>query len=181
MTTMKRLDSNEIMDYLDGTLDPARQTQIEAHLAENAEDRELVSTMRVAMQSLHELDAIEPIQASDNFWMKVRDGLPAQPPRRSWMAQLGAVLAPQTRRTSFALRVAVIAGILALASQWFAPQQSINVTHAELPPDAKTFIQMSSERHSAYVSSQPLSAAPVGDTSSAETGDLDDEPGGSTP
>jgi anti-sigma factor RsiW len=180
---MKRLDSNEIMDYLDGTLDKARQAQIEAHLAENAEDRELVGTMRVAMQSLHELDAIEPVRAGDDFWMKVRDGLPSQAPRRSWMAQLGAMLAPQTRRTSLALRVAVLAGILALASQWFAPQQSIQTTYAGdgIPADAKAFIQMSSERHSAYVSSQPLSGASGGDTSSAETGDMDDEPGGSTP
>jgi len=180
VNTMKRLDSSEIMNYLDGTLDKAQQQQVEAHLAANDEDRELVETMRDAMQALHELDAVEPVRAGDDFWMKVRDNLPARAPRRSWTTQLGAMLWPQTSRAAFALRVAVIAGIMALASQWFAPQQTISNSQA-VPKDAQSFIQMATERHHAYISSQPLAGAPVGDTTSAETGDEDDDAGGSTP
>jgi len=178
---MKRLDSNEIMNYLDGTLDEAHRARIEAHLAENAEDRELVDTMRVTMSALHDLDAVEPVRAGDDFWMKVRDNLPAKAPRRSWTTQLGNMLWPQTSRVAFSFRVAVVVGILALASLWFAPQQTTPSLKAELSPDAKAFIQMSSKRHQAYVSSQPLAGAPVGDIASAETGDEEDDAGGSTP
>lgn len=180
---MKRLDNNEIMAYLDGTLDATHRAQVEAHLASHDEDRELVATMRVAMDALHELDELEPVRASDDFWPKLRDKLPAQPPRRSWMDRLSALLSPQTSRAALSLRVAVVAGILALAGLWFAPQQSIQPTqaHKELSPAAKAFVQMASQRHSDYVSSQPLGGAPVGDTASAETGDEEDEAGGSTP
>jgi len=182
VTIMKRLDSNEIMNYLDGTLDEAHRAQIEEHLAANAEDRELVDTMRVAMTALHDLDAIEPVRASDDFWMKVRDNLPAQAPRRSWTTQLGNLLWPQTSRLAVSFRVAAVVVVLALASLWFAPQQTTSIQAGnDLSPDAKAFIQMSSKRHQAYVSSQPLAGAPVGDMASAETGDEDDDAGGSTP
>jgi anti-sigma factor RsiW len=181
VTTMKRLDSNEIMDYLDGSLDAAHRAQIEAHLAQDAEDRALVAEIRAAMGALNALDELEPVRAGDDFWMKVRDNLPAKAPRRSWTTQLGAMLWPQTSRPATALRVAVIAGIMALASQWFAPQQDMQPIQASLPPEARMFVNMSSQKHAAYVSSQPLTGAPVGAPASVETGDEDDDTGGSTP
>lgn len=177
---MKNLDSNEVMAYLDGSLDAAQRTRVEAHLAQHDEDRALVTQMRAAMDALHALDELEPVRASDDFWMKVRDNLPDKAPRRSWTTQLGAMLWPQTSRTAMALRVAVIAGIVALAGQWFAPQQSIQIVEA-LPPEAEMFIRMSTQRHTAYVSSQPLAGAPIGAPLSAETGDEDDEATGATP
>ncbi len=177
---MKNLDSNEVMAYLDGSLDTAHRAQVEAHLAQHAEDRALVMQMRAAMDALHALDELEPVRASDDFWMKVRDNLPDKAPRRSWTTQLGAMLWPQTSRTAMALRVAVIAGIVALAGQWFAPQQSIDTARA-LPPEAEMFIKMSTQRHKAYVSSQPLAGAPIGAPLSAETGDEEDDAGGATP
>ena len=177
---MKNLDSNEIMAYLDGSLDTTQRAQVEAHLAQHAEDRALVTQMRAAMDALHALDELEPVRASDDFWMKVRDNLPDKAPRRSWTTQLGAMLWPQTSRRAMALRVAVIAGIVALAGQWFAPQQVIPTATA-IPQDALSFIQASSQRHKAYVSSQPLAGAPVGAPLSAETGDEEDDAGGTTP
>jgi anti-sigma factor RsiW len=179
---MKRLDSNEIMNYLDGTLDEAHRARIDAHLLESAEDRELVDTMRVAMGALHDLDAVEPVRAGDDFWMKVRDNLPNKAPRRSWTTQLGNLLWPQTSRVAVSFRVAAVVVILALASLWFGPQQNTSIKAGnDLSPDAKAFIQMSTQRHKAFVSSQPLAGAPVGDMASAETGDEDDDSGGSTP
>ena len=181
-----KLDANEMMDYFDGTLDDARRTKVEAHLAADAEDRELVALMRASMSALHDLDEREPVRASDDFWIKVRNGLPSSPPRRSFWAQLTGALWPQpgvsASRAGLSLRVAVVAGIIALMGVWFAPQQSQQPAIAtDLPPDAEMFIKMATDRHKAYVSSQPLNGAPVGDVTSGETGDEDDEPGGSTP
>ena len=184
MKTTMKLDPNEMVDYLEGTLDEARRAKIEAHLAVDAEDRELVALVRASMSALHELDEREPVRASDDFWIKVRNGLPATPPRRSLWTQLTAALWPQpglgASRGGMSLRVAVVAGIIALMGVWFAPQQSIENPQA-IPRDAEAFIKMATERHKAYVSSQPLNGAPVGDATSAETGDEEDEPGGLTP
>ena len=174
-----KLDPNEMMDYLDGTLDKARHTQIEAHLAADAEDRELISIMRVSMQALHELDEREPVRASDDLWIKVRNGLPAKPPRRSIWTQISGALWPKNglsqSRGGFSMRVAALAIIIALFGVWFAPKQSQQIAVA-LPPDAEMFIKMATQRHNAYVSSQPLSGAPVGDLASTETGDVENEP-----
>jgi anti-sigma factor RsiW len=181
-----KLDANEMMDYLDGTLDEARRAQVEAHLAADAEDRELIALMRVSMDALHELDEREPVRASDNFWIKVREGLPANPPKRSIWTQVAGMLWPQPglsqSKNRMSLRIAVVAVVIVLLGVWFAPQQSIAPMQAgSLPPDAEAFVRMSTERHNAYVSSQPLSGASVGDLSSVETGDDDDETGGTTP
>ncbi len=181
-----KLDPNEMMDYLDGTLDETCRAQIEAHLASDAEDRELVEIMRVSMQELHELDEREPVRASDDFWIKVRNGLPAKAPRRSIWTQMAGWIWPQPglsqSRNGFSMRVAAVAIVIALMGVWFAPKQSQQpVVAGELPPDAEMFIKMATQRHNAFVASQPLGSAPVGDLASGETGDEDDEPGGSTP
>jgi anti-sigma factor RsiW len=184
MKTTMKLDANEMMDYLDGTLDEAHRAKVEAHLAVDAEDRELMNLMRASMSALHELDEREPVRASDDFWIKVRNGLPSSPPRRSLWTQLTGALWPQpgmsASRSGLSLRVAVVACIIALMGVWFAPQQSIENSIA-IPRDAEAFIKMATERHKAYVSSQPLSGAPVGDVTSGETGDEEDEPRGLTP
>lgn len=179
-----KLDPNEMIDYLEGTLDETRRAQIDAHLAADAEDRELIAIMRVSMQELHEMDEREPVRASDDFWIKVRNGLPANPPRRSLWTRMAGVLWPQpglsASKSGLSLRVAMVAAVIALLGVWFAPQQS-QQTAIALPPDAEAFVRMATQRHNAYVSSQPLNGAPVGDLSSSETGDEDDEAGGSTP
>ena len=109
---MKRLNNNDIMDYLDGALSPQRQSEIEAHLQSNSEDAELVNDLKMAQMALVEWDKSEPVRASDDFWIKVREQLPAQPKRnpvRGWLAQLGAALLPTHSPMKMGLRVAAVA------------------------------------------------------------------------
>ena len=124
---MKRLSNNDVMDYLDGALSSQRQTEIEAHLQSNAEDAELVNDLKMAQMALMEWDKSEPVRASDDFWIKVREQLPAQPQRspiRGWLSQLGAALWPSHSPVKMGLRVAAVAAILALLSMFMTPDQT---------------------------------------------------------
>lgn len=177
---MKRLDNNQIMDFLDGTLSPQQRAVIEQHLAQHDDDRALVDEMRLAMTALHDLEEQEPVRASENFWPKLRDKLPERAPRRLWTTQLAKLIFPQNSRGMLPVRAAAIVAVIALGAMWFAPEQSTPTASAGLPADAQAFIQSASARHDAYVASQPL-AAPLGDAASRETGDDDDEAGGSQP
>ena len=122
---MKRLSDLEMMDYLDGTLAPERRAAVEAHLASNAEDAQLLADLKLAQSTLHEMSA-EPIQASDDFWQKVRAELP-QPrkaaPSKSLLAQVGSWLWPTQSPMGMSLRVAVLAAFLAMMATWFGPNQ----------------------------------------------------------
>ena len=122
---MKRLSDLEMMDYLDGTLAPERLAAVEAHLAGNAEDAQLLADLKMAQSTLHEMSA-EPIQASDDFWQKVRVELP-QPrkaaPSKSLMSQVGAWLWPSQSPMGMSMRVAVLAAFLAMMATWFGPNQ----------------------------------------------------------
>lgn len=123
---MKRLSDLEMMDYLDGTLAPDRLAAVEAHLASNAEDAELLADLKMAQGTLHEMSA-EPIVARDDFWQKVRMELP-QPrkaaPAKSLLAQVGAWLWPAQSPMGMSLRVAVLAAFLAMIATWFGPLQT---------------------------------------------------------
>ena len=59
------------MDYLDGTLAPERVAAVEAHLAADAEDAQLLADLKLAQSTLHEM-AQEPIRTRDDFWQKVK-------------------------------------------------------------------------------------------------------------
>lgn len=177
---MKRLNNDEIMDFLDGTLAPQRRAAIEQHLAQHEDDRLLVDEMRAALTAMHDLEEQDPIRASENFWPKLRDKLPERAPRRLWTTQLAKLFFPQNSRSMLPVRAAAIVAVIALGALWFGPQQSTSPASAGLPPDAKAFIQTATERHDAYVASQPL-GTPLGDAASRETGDDDDEAGGSQP
>ena len=134
--TMKRLSNNDIMDYLDGAFSPQRQSEIEAHLQSNEEDAELVNDLKMAQMALVEWDKSEPVRASDDFWIKVREQLPAQPQRspiRGWLSQLGAALWPSYSPVKMTLRVAAVAALLALLSMFLTPDQSKHVGVADTP------------------------------------------------
>lgn len=121
------------MDYLDNALSPQRQAEIEAHLQSNAEDAELVNDLKMAQMALVEWDKSEPVRASDDFWIKVREQLPAQPQRspiRAWFSQLSAALWPSNSPLKMGLRVAAVAAILALLSMFLTPDQSKHATIA---------------------------------------------------
>src|SRR5687768_5045557 len=94
---MKRLNNNEIMDYIDGTLSPERRAAVEAHLLENEEDAQLVADLKMATAELREWDASEPVHVGEDFWPKLRDKLPERPnrsPLRALTMQLGELFRP---------------------------------------------------------------------------------------
>ena len=153
-----KMNNETLMDYLDGTLDDARRAQVEAHLQKNAEDAALLADMKAAQAVLHEWNEAEPVRASDDFWIKVRAQLPAQPnrnPLRSFGSQLGAWLWPQ-QRSGLPVRVAAMALFAAMAFALFSPKDATRQAQAELSPSDRAFVSQSLQRHSAYVSTQPL-------------------------
>ncbi len=134
--TMKRLSNNDIMDFLDGTLSPQRHSEIVAHLQTNSEDADMVNDLKMAQMALVEWDKSEPVRASADFWIKVREQLPAQPKRnpvRGWLSQLGAALLPTHSPMKMGLRVAAVAAVLALLSMFLTPDQSKHTTIADTP------------------------------------------------
>lgn len=182
---MMKINDNDLMDYVDGTLDVARLAAVEAHLRMNAEAAELVSSMKFAQGALQDWDESEPVTVSPDFWVKVREQLPAQP-ERSWskgvLAQMRAWLVPAQSPFGLSVRVAAVAAVIAMMAVALAPHQDTHQIQADpgftstqrLTPDEQSFIQQSLDRHSAYVSSQPLSGPALvapGDVSSAEHGD----------
>lgn len=185
---MMKINDNDLVDYVDGTLDMARLALVEAHLRTNAEDAELVSSMKFAQGALQDWHESEPVTVSQDFWVKVREQLPAEP-ERSWskgvLAQMRALLWPAQSPLALSMRVAAVAAVIAMGVAFFGPrvptseadhQYSLTerLPQNSLTPDEQSFIKQSLDRHSAYVSSQPLSGPALvapGDVSSAEHGD----------
>jgi anti-sigma factor RsiW len=160
---MKTLNNDLLMDYIDGTLSAERRAEVEAHLATNAEDAALAADMKAAVSALQEWDQAEPVKVSDDFWIKVRNQLPEKPvrnPLRSFGTQLRELLWPTQSPLRLSTRVAAIAVVIALGTAMFAPRDATRPVVAGTLSDAdKSFIQQSLNRHSAYVTTQPLAGA----------------------
>jgi anti-sigma factor RsiW len=158
---MKKLSNDTLMDYLDGTLDTARRAEVEAHLAVNPEDAALVADMKAAVSALQEWDKAEPVAVSNDFWIGVRNQLPDKPgrnPLRTLGTQIGQWLWPAQSPLRLSTRIAAIAVFVALGMAMFSPREATKSLMAEGLSDAdKTFINQSVSRHTAYVSTQPLS------------------------
>jgi anti-sigma factor RsiW len=177
---MKNLKETDIMDYLDGTLAPARMAEVEAHLRENAEDAQLVADLKMAQSALIDWDKAEPVQVSADFWPKLRDKLPAQAPRRSLWTQLSSMFS-MPQKVAVSVGVAIAVAVAMLASGAFGPQQTKSVTFADrdkhtLTAEDRAFIERSIQRHDNYKVSQPLGGTNLdkrGDVNSSETGDED--------
>ena len=153
---MKRLNNNDIMDYLDGALSSQRQSEIEAHLQSNAEDAELVNDLKMAQMALVEWDKSEPVRASADFWIKVREQLPAQPQRspiRGWLSQLGAALWPSYSPVKMTLRVAAVAALLALLSMFLTPDQSKHLSVADDPAPTQ---QLTEKQRNEILNREPV-------------------------
>jgi hypothetical protein len=167
---MKKLKDTELIDLLDGK----RESGV-LHESDAAD----LEDMKLAMEALQAWNEVEPVQVSENFWPKLREQLPARPPRsplRRVASTLGTWLWPSHSPLAASMRVAVVAAILALASFWFAPQNATQPAVA-LSPEATAFIQRSLQKHDNYVATQPVDgglAIPAGDAASTDTGD--DEP-----
>ena len=191
---MKRLNNNEIMDYIDGTLSPERRAAVEAHLLENEEDAQLVADLKMATGALREWDASEPVRVGEDFWPKLRDKLPERPnrsPLRTWAMQLGDLFRPSRSPMRLAISTAAIAALLAIAASLFTPEQTKPLVQAkssqQLTTEERSLIQRAVELDGNYSASKPVGAAPAatvngknatdkrGDVSSAESGDEETE------
>ena len=135
---------------------------------------------KLAMMALQAWEEAEPIQAGADFWPKLRDKLPAQPPRSAWqqaMGVLGAWVWPSHSPMLASLRVAMIVTLLALASFWFAPQRANQAAVADkYTPEEKAFIERSLKKHDNYVVTAPSEGGleiPAGDASTADVGESD--------
>lgn len=169
---MKHLNEVELIDLLDGkkAVDTLTDT-----------DQERLDDAKLALMALQAWEEAEPIQASENFWPKLRDQLPAQPPRSAWKraaTSLGAWLWPTHSPLAASMRVAILAAIIALASFWFAPQQAISPVAADFTAEESAFIERSLQRHDSYVSvdsSDGSLGIPIGDAGSFDGNEF--EPG----
>jgi anti-sigma factor RsiW len=182
---MKKVSNEDLMDYVDGTLDAARLVLVEEHLKASPEEAQLVAEMKLAMSALHEWNAAEPVRVAEDFWPKLRDRLPEKPQRSWWRgasAQMGEWLWPAHSPLRLSARAAVIAMVIAVAAWFFAPQPARRPVEATpLTVDDKAFIQQSLGRHKAYEMVQPLTGSmplTVGDgrDSDGDGEESDDEP-----
>jgi len=180
---MNKINTEELMDYLDGQLDGARGAAVEAYLRENAEEAQLIAEMKLASQALQDWDSTLPVQVSENFWPQLRDKLPAQP-GNSWMRRLGMKPAATTSQSwalptlRLSIGAAVMAALIAMAVFMSAPQQSVAPAQAGLTAEEEAFITQSLQRHEAYSVTQPGSIGVTvspGDRQSSENGEDEDE------
>jgi hypothetical protein len=168
---MKKLKDTELIDLLDEKMEAKTLHESDAAALED---------MKLAMMALQAWDEAEPIEAGENFWPKLREKLPARPPRspmRRAASTLGAWLAQSPLAAS--MRVAMLAAILALASFWFAApnQRTPAVAVDSFTTEEKAFIKRSLQKHDNYVATQPDGngvSIPAGDASTTDAGD--DEP-----
>ncbi len=169
---MTRLSSEQIMDYLDGTLPPEERVRVESHLQGSAEDRELVDELRFATQSLHDFNALEygaePMRTSEKFWPELRDKL-GPPPKRGFFRQISKLLnragaSKPAVRYSFGAAFAAL--VLALGFFMAAPKNAQPTAVADITTADQQFIQQSLQQHETYVQSAPV----AGDVSAVETG-----------
>jgi anti-sigma factor RsiW len=176
---MKKLSNEDLMDYVDGTLDAARLTLVEQHLKASPEEAQLVADMKLAMSALHEWDAVEPVRVSEDFWPKLRDRLPEKPQRSWWRsasAQMGQWLWPAHSPLRLSARAAVVAMVIAIAAWFFAPQPAQRQVEAiTLTADDRAFIQQSLGRHKAYDMVQPLNGSMPVAVGDGRDGDGDGE------
>lgn len=169
---MKHLNEVELMDLLDGNKSTESLTEA---------DLERLADAKLAMMALQDWEEAEPVQASENFWPKLRDQLPAQPPRSAWnrfTGQLGTWLWPAHSPLAASMRVAVLVAAVALASFWFAPQQAITPLAADFTAEESAFIERSLQRHDTYIavdSSDGSLGIPIGDARSFDASEF--EPG----
>ncbi len=162
MQLMDILDEQKLSGAHDGNL--------------SAEDLSALNDAMLAMNALQDWAQDEPIQAREDFWPRLREKLPAQPPRsvsRRVLGVLGGWLWPAQAPIAASMRVAVLVAIVALASFWFAPQRAVSPVSA-FSAEETAFIQRSLQQHDNYVATGPADGSfeiPAGDASSADDGE----------
>ncbi len=162
---MKKVTQDEMLNWLDGTLSIERRAEVDAYLAQNGEDAQLLADMKDAMSVLQDWNQSESVAVSDNFWPQLRDKLPAKP-GSSWSGQLARLSNWILPRREWKLRagVAVFATCAALATLFFAPKTSTHSVQAEtrtLSADEQLFIRQSLVQHRTYAAVQPFGVPPM--------------------
>ena len=168
--TLKTRNEVELLDLLD-----------EGQSLDSLSEDEMtqMDDAKLAMMALQAWEEAEPIQASEDFWPKLREKLPAQPPRSALQRAagvLGAWVWPSHSPLAASMRVAMLAAILALAGFWFAPQRANQSAVADYTPEETAFIQRSLKKHDNYVVTAPSEGGmeiPAGDAATADVGDGD--------
>lgn len=153
---MKKLSQDEMLNFVDGTLDEQRAREVDEYSKTDSDDARLLLEMREAVGLLREWDEAEPVHASENFWPKLREKLPASP-RRSWWSRFTSVgaIAPRRSVWQLSIKAAVAAAVIALAATFFAPKNAQQPVTAAISPAAQQFIDQSVARHRTYTAVQP--------------------------
>lgn len=169
-----KLTENNILDYLDDRLCGKDCADLEEALLRSQNKASDVEDARLAMQTLHVLASGEPVIVSEDFWPRLREKLPEQPPRNALAqinSQLSGILWPSSSKWAISARVAAVVAILAMASLWFGPQRTVTPSSAQLSASEKAFVSRSMQRHADYVNIPPSVNSlplPVGDAGSAD-------------
>lgn len=186
---MKKLSTDDMMRFVDGTLEPARQSEVDLYLQHNPEDAELLADMKMALGALHEWHEAEPVKVSEDFWPKLRDKLPERA-GNGWLRNishsLGEMLWPRRSPFQLSARAAAAAVLVALLISFFSPKGATNRVEAALSSADRQFIQQSLVQHRAYAAVQPMTgpAISLGDGRNQDgddSGDGDDDSDTYTP
>jgi len=160
-----KITQDDMMNWVDGTLDAGRHQQVDEYLALHAEDAELLADMKEALNALHDWNAAEPVAVSDNFWPRLREQLPERAGgagMRGGVSRLTQWLWPQRSAWRVSGAAAAIALIAIVAASIFAPK---NATHpaeaAPLSASEQQFIRQSLVQHRAYAAVEPLRLVPL--------------------
>lgn len=197
---MMKIRDEELLDYVDGTLDAARRAQVETHLAQDAELSAMLAEMPLALAALHDWDESESTARTRDLWPQIRKQLPARagsplgrmlprPARRKTAASTREA-APQTSWVNalfparspwkMSARLAAVAAFVALAALALSPRGSVqNVKAEKLTSAEQTFIQQSVQRHAAYETVRSVNGATLGGAltnGDGRSSDGDDEP-----
>ena len=113
------LQSDVLVDLVDGRLDPAEQRDIERHLEACAECKALVTDLRSIRASAFMLDRREPGAA---VWAKLQDAVKAEPrPRARLLAMPTKANLPVWLGLAAALILATVIGLLPLMNRTATP------------------------------------------------------------
>ena len=163
-----KITQDDMMNWVDGTLDVARRQEVEEYLAQHREDAELLADMKEALSSLHEWNAAEPVAVSDNFWPRLREQLPERAGGqgvRGGASRLAQWLWPQKTAWRISGVAAAIALLVVVAASFFTPKDATQrVEAASLSASEKQFIQQSLVQHRTYAAVEPLRLVPLAPT-----------------
>lgn len=182
-----KITQDDMMNWVDGTLDVTRRQEVDEYLAQHREDAELLADMKDALNALHDWNAAEPVAVSDNFWPRLREQLPERAGGagvRGGVSRLTQWLWPQRSAWRISGAVAAITLLVIVAASIFAPKNATPRVEAKaLSASEQQFIRQSVVQHRAYAAVEPLRLVPLapadgrnqdGDDGGDDGGDTED-------